>query len=67
MSEPKTFEATDDDLPDRLWPRDRVEIARERIRVTAAEMSLEIEPEEMDLFALILVGLGKDDARSRRA
>lgn len=57
MADDETFQATNADLPETLWRGDRVAEARELIRVTAEEMSLRIEPEQMDLFALILVGL----------
>jgi hypothetical protein len=56
-----TYRGTDDDLPAifgrRIEPANRVDLARERIARTAAEMCIGVTPDELTRFAVLLVAI----------
>jgi hypothetical protein len=58
-----SYQATNDDLPAELLlppQSSKLPTARERIRVTASQMGIELSPDSIDVFALVLIGIEDD-------
>jgi hypothetical protein len=63
MSKGKNFEATDSDLPAEFFDTphsNQLTRAKDRIRLIAASMGMALDAEQIDIFAILLVGLETD-------
>jgi len=66
------FSATDDDLPRELFEPapvkpNRLEAARAEILTEAKALGLSVSPEELRLFAILLIAIRDDEEERRKA